>query len=188
MTDMGPCSYYLGMSITRDRGNRTIRLGQQAYFEKILEDLGFADCNGTKIPMEPRPAPAIPDKYRAPKEARSWYSKAVGCLMYAMLGTRPDIAFAVSTASRLMANPTEEHAQMVKKILKYLKETKHLKLVFKGPLKPLTGLTDADWAGATATQRSTSGYIFNLGSGCISWSSERQPTMALSTCEAELDG
>jgi hypothetical protein len=58
----------------------------------------------------------------------------------------------------------------------------------RGSLKNLTGYTDSDWAGDTDTRRSTAGYIFNLGSGAISWSSKLQPTVALSSTEAEYMG
>ena len=64
----------------------------------------------------------------------------------------------------------------------------NLCLTFRGDLKPLMGYTDADWAGDQDTRRSTSGYVFGIGSGAISWQSKRQPTVALSTCEAEYIG
>jgi hypothetical protein len=69
-----------------------------------------------------------------------------------------------------------------------LRRTIKARLVFRGELRQLVGYTDADWAGDPETRRSTSGYIFNIGSGAISWSSKRQPTVATSTCEAEYRG
>lgn len=106
--------------------------------------------------------------------------------MYAMLGTRPDIAFAVSYLSRHMANPTEQHIRAARRVFRYLKGTMDLELVYHGDLKPLVGFTDADYAAGPNTRRSTSGYVFNVGSAPISWSSKRQTVVALSTCEAEL--
>lgn len=126
--------------------------------------------------------------YEATPEFRTKYQSIVGSLMYAMLGTRPDIAFAVSVVSRYGSNPTPEHYGAVKRILRYLRGTSHLKLVYRGDLQPLKGYTDSDWAGDQDTRRSTSGYVFNVGSGAVSWSSKRQPTVALSTCEAEYGG
>ena len=108
--------------------------------------------------------------------------------MYAMLGTRPDIAYAVSVVSRYGSNPNEAHWKAVKRIFRYLRHTVNHQLVFRGDLKPLSGYTDADWAGDQDTRRSTSGYVFDVGSAAISWSSKRQPTVALSTCEAEYIG
>lgn len=104
-----------------------------------------------------------------------------------MLGTRPDIAYAVSLVSRYSANPTPAHWNAVVRIFRYLRGTVHYELVYKGSLEDLTGYTDSDWAG-DSTRRSTSGYLFNMGSGAISWSSKRQATVALSTCEAEYIG
>jgi hypothetical protein len=124
-------------------------------------------------------------QYHAVIDDILWYQSAVGSLMYAMLGTRPDIAFAVSVVSRYASNPSERHKTAVKRIFRYLRGTTNLRLTFKGDLVYLTGYTDADWAGDPDTRRSTSGYVFNIGSGAISWSSKRQPTVALSTCEAE---
>lgn len=135
------------------------------------------------------------DKFHAAQEdhvateaSRLAYQSAVGSLMYAMLGTRPDIAFAVSVVSRYASNPDESHWKAVKRIFRYLNGTRDWHLVFRGDLKPLTGYTDADWAGDQDTRRSTSGYVFDVGSAAISWSSKRQPTVALSSCEAEYMG
>ena len=69
--------------------------------------------------------------------------------------------------------------------MRYLRGTTKLELTFRGDLKPLVGYTDSDWAGDLKTRRPTSGYLFNIGSGAISWSSKRQPTVSLSSCEAE---
>lgn len=121
-------------------------------------------------------------------EFRLCYQSAVGALMYAMLTTRPDLAFAVSVVSRFSSNPVPAHWSAVKGILRYLQGTLDQQLTFRGDLTPLTGYTDADYAGDVATRRSTSGYVFNLGSGAISWQSKRQNTVAMSTCEAEYIG
>jgi hypothetical protein len=112
----------------------------------------------------------------------------VGSLIYAMLGTRPDLAFAVSVVSRFSSNPDKTHMRAVERILRYLHDTADMGLVFRGTLQPLTGYTDSDWAGDPDTRRLTSGYVFSLGSAAISWSSKRQPTVSLSTCEAEYIG
>jgi len=126
--------------------------------------------------------------YKATKEDVKWYQRAVGSLMYAMLGTRPDIAYAVSVVSRFAANPDQSHKAAVTRILRYLRKTVNYVLVFKGTLSDLAGYTDADWAGDLSTRRSTSGFIFSVGSAVISWSLKLQPSVALSTCEAEYIG
>jgi len=125
------------------------------------------------------------EDYCAEPEFKTQYQSAVGTLMYAMLGTRPDIAYAISSVSRYAANPTPAHIAAVKRILSYLKGTIDLQLTFRGELTDLIGYLDSDWGGDPITHRSTAGFVFNIGSGAISWSSKRQPTVALSTCEAE---
>jgi hypothetical protein len=96
------------------------------------------------------------------------YQSAVGTLMYAMLGTRPDIAYAVSSVSRYAANPTKAHMAAVKRIFSYLRGTIDLQLTFRGELTDLVGYSDSDWGGDPATYRSTAGFVFNIGSGAIS--------------------
>jgi transposase InsO family protein len=187
MTDLGPCSHYLGMAVTRDRKNRTIRFSQKAYIEKILKEFGMTEAKPQYTPIKTDQIRTVED-YEPTEEIKTWYAKAIGSLMYAMLGTRPDIAFAVSYCSRFLAKPTEAHRGAVKRIMRYLKATIDLCLVYEGEIEPLTGFTDSDWAGDRETRRSTSGYVFNLGSGAISWSSKRQSSTALSSCEAEYIG
>jgi hypothetical protein len=154
----------------------------------MLDDFGLGEIRPLATPMDTsRIEPAAKD-YLAAEKDRTWYARAVGSLMYLMMGTRPDIAFAVSSLSRHMANPTSQHLNAAMRVFRYLQGTKDMVLVYRGDLMPLVGYTDADWAGDVATRRSTSGYIFNIGSGAISWSSKRQPTVALSSCEAEYVG
>jgi hypothetical protein len=92
----------------------------------------------------------------------------VGSLIYAMLGTRPDLAFTVSVVSRFSSNPDKSHMRAVERILQYLHDIADMGLVFRGTLQPLSGYTDSDWAGDPDTHRSTSGYVFTLGSAAIS--------------------
>ena len=189
MTDLGPCSYYLGMSVRRDLVNWALFLGQRAYLDKVIRDFGMAECKPVSLPMDPNiKLQAMPADYEPPPADLHWYASCIGSLMYAMLGTRPDIAFAVSTLSRYMAKPGPEHITAAKQVLRYLKGSINLELTFRGDLRSLIGYTDADWAGDIDTRRSTSGYLFNIGSGSISWSSKRQPTVSLSSCEAEYQG
>ena len=188
MTDLGPCAFYLGMTITRDRPNRILRLGQAGYVEKMLRTASMWECKPVATPMETtsHPQPAE-EGYTASHELLKAYQSAVGSLMYAMLGTRPDLAYSVSVLSRYASNPAVAHWAAVKRVFRYLRATVNLQLTFQGRIEPLNGFTDSDWAG-DSTRRSTSGYVFSIGSGIISWSSKRQATVALSTCEAEYIG
>jgi hypothetical protein len=188
MTDLGECSFYLGMEIKRDRRNKTIWLSQKGYLSKVLADFKMKDSKPAATPMDVSKLPAATEQDHSSEGDKHWYSSAIGSLMYLMLSTRPDIAFAVSCLSRFMAKPTSAHMTAVKRVFQYLNGTQDLELVYCGDMQPLMGYTDADWAGDLTTQHSTSGYIFNLGSGAISWSSKQQPTVALSSCEAEYMG
>jgi reverse transcriptase-like protein len=189
MVDIGPCKYYLGMEIHRDRPNRTLRLSQKGYIDRVLFEFGMQDCKPLGIPMDPKVRlESAPEDYIPAQEDKEWYARLVGSLMYIMLGTRADIAFTVSALSRYLAKPTDQHLLAAKRVLRYLRGSSDLVLVYRGDLRPLIGYTDADWGGDMDTRRSTSGYLFNIGSGAISWSSKRQPTVALSSCEAEYMG
>ncbi|EKG09467.1 Integrase catalytic core [Macrophomina phaseolina MS6] len=188
MTDLGPCSYYLGMSIQRDQQNRILHLSQEAYIDKIIHQFGMDDCKPVNTPIETSPLPENVPEYTCTTEQRIEYQRIVGSLMYIMLGTRGDIAYAVSVASRYLVNPGPQHMKLARRVLRYLKGTKTLRLTYKGSLHMLRGFTDADWAGCRDTRRSTAGYLFNIGSGAISWQSKRQSIVALSTCEAEFIG
>ena len=105
--------------------------------------------------------------------------------MYAMLCTRPDVAFALSVTSRFQANPGESHWEAVKCILKYLRRTKDLFLVYEGEELKLQGYTDSSFQSDPDDSRSTSGFLFTLNGGAVSWKSSKQPTTADLTTEAE---
>ncbi|KAL3246854.1 hypothetical protein ABHI18_010803 [Aspergillus niger] len=188
MTDLGPCSYYLGMSVQRDRQNRMLYLSQEAYIDKVAHQFGISSGAPVSTPIETSPLPENSPGYSCSPDRRVTYQRIVGSLMYIMLGTRGDVAYAVSMASRYLANPGPQHMNLARRILRYLNGTKGLRLTYKGQPQMLKGFTDADWGGCRNTRRSTAGYLFNIGSGAISWQSKRQSVVALSTCEAEFLG
>jgi hypothetical protein len=118
------------------------------------------------------------------------YSSVVGSLMYVMVCTRPDIAHAVGVLSRYMSKPEKEHWTTVKRVFRYLHGTTSYGLCYQGRLRldrvvDIHGFVDADWAGDLDRRRSTSGYVFNLFGGSISWMSKRQDVVVLSTIEVE---
>ena len=113
------------------------------------------------------------------------YKARVGSLMYAMMAKRADIAFAVSTVSQFMSKVDPQHWMVVKRIMRYLKSTLDFKLCLKGKDIVLRGFCDVDWAGDANDRWSTTGYIFFVDIGVISWKCKKQPTLALSMTEAE---
>jgi hypothetical protein len=167
MTDLGPCSYYLGVAIQRDRQNRRLLLSQEAYIDNIAHQFGIDNCAPVSTPIETSPLPENSPDYTCSPDQRTSYQRIVGSLMYIMLGTRGDIAYAVSVTSRSLSNPGPQHMKLARRILRYLKGTKNLRLTYEGQLQTLRGFTDADWGGCRATRRSTAGYLFNIGSGAV---------------------
>ncbi|KAI3821705.1 hypothetical protein L1987_09277 [Smallanthus sonchifolius] len=114
----------------------------------------------------------------------SLYRSLVGSLMY-LTNTRPDIMFTVSKISRFMEEPTKTHWEAGKRILRYIKGTLDYGIVYTEGNRKLVGFSDSDYAGNLDESKSTSGYVFHLGSGVISWQSKKQKAIALSSTEAE---
>ena len=113
------------------------------------------------------------------------YASAIGSIMYAMLCTRPDIAHALSVTSRYQADPGLEHWKAVKCILKYLRRTKDLLLVYGGNSLKVEGFTDSSFQSDVDDSKSNSGYVYTLNGGAVCWKSSKQDTTADSTTEAE---
>ena len=126
----------------------------------------------------------LPNDAMADKVDPKIYQSAVGALMYAMVCTRPDLAFAVSTVSRFMKAPQSIHWNAVKKIFRYVKGSLTMGLTFQGE-PVLLGYADASFANDIETRRSTTGYVFKCGKGVISWCSKLQQTVSFSTTESE---
>ena len=114
------------------------------------------------------------------------YASAVGSLMYAQVCTRPDIAFIVGVLGRYLSNLGQAHWVAVKKVMRYLQRTKDYMLVYrKMENLEVLGYTDSDFAGCSDDLKSTSGYIFMMAGGAISWKSVKQTLRASSTMQAE---
>ena len=186
MTDLGEIHYLLGMSINRDRESRTLTVSQPNYLDKVLKKFGMENCKPVSTPLEPGRKFQQLSPSDEPFDVQT-YQQAIGCLTYISTATRPDIAAAVSVLSQYMSKPSKDHWMGVKHVLRYLKGTLKYGLKFTAQEeKPeLFGYSDADWAGDVDTHRSASGYVFQLGSGTVSWSSRKQQTVAKSSTEAE---
>jgi transposase InsO family protein len=177
MTDLGPISWLLGIQVTRNREAHTITLSQRSYIDSILARFNFTDAKPLSIPMDPNisfskdQCPTTPDDIASMR--RVPYREAIGSLMYASVGTRPDISFAVSTLSQFLDNPGNTHWEAVKRVFRYLLGTKDLQLTFGGGKHGLEGYTDADGA-SQEHRRAISGYAFIIDGGAVSWSSRKQ--------------
>lgn len=127
-----------------------------------------------------------PNKEQANKEDIKLFQMLIGSLLYIMLGTRADIAFAVIKLARYASNPSNIHFTAVKRVFKYLKGTKDYGITYyKNASRFISGYCDADYAGDLISAKSTTGYIILLAGGIISWKSKLQSIIAQSTTEAE---
>ncbi|KAJ9531774.1 hypothetical protein QJQ45_021923 [Haematococcus lacustris] len=180
--DMGETRWFLGMQITRNRAEGTIMLDQRQFINELVTTHSMSSSHSKAVPM----APAIKLVREGDPLDTSvhHYSALVGSLLYLTCCTRPDIAFAVGALARHMSSPTKQHWAAACNVLSYLKGTCDHGLLFGG-VTGLHGFSDSDYAGDKDTARSTTGYLFTLNGGAISWSSHLQPTVALSTAEAE---
>jgi transposase InsO family protein len=192
MTDMGDLHFYLGMEVIRDREGGKLLLNQQKYIHNVLERFGMQDSKPVETPMATdtkltRNMAAVTIEEKEEMENIP-YQSAVGSLMYAMVCTRPDLAFSVGATSRYLSAPGKRHWEEVKRTLRYLRGTSSLGLQFGGKgevATTLVGYTDADWAGDLDDRKSTCGYVFILGGAAISWKSKKQASVALSSTQAE---
>ncbi|KAL1201566.1 Retrovirus-related Pol polyprotein from transposon TNT 1-94 [Cardamine amara subsp. amara] len=181
MSDLGKLNYYLGIEV--HQGDDGIEIKQESYARRILKEAGLDTCNPTKIPMEfgLKVSKAEEEEEINPRS----YRKNVGCLRY-LLHTRPDLAFAVGVASRYMVSPRKSHGEIMKQILRYLKGSVSFGLKFKrGGSKKIEGFSDSSHNIDPDDGRSTTGHIFYFGESPITWCSQKQNTVALSSCEAE---
>ena len=121
---------------------------------------------------------------RAPENTP--YRQAIGSLIYLVSGTRPDLAFCVRKLSQHLDSPQKNHWTAAKRVLRYLKGTKAHGILYNGSRgTTLSGYSDSDYAGCTKSRKSTSGYVFMIAGGAISWKSKKQSVVATSSCEAE---
>ncbi|CAI5530375.1 unnamed protein product, partial [Closterium sp. Naga37s-1] len=187
-TDLGELRSYLGLQITRDRAQRTITLTQSHMVQQVLQRFGFTYSSPQATPLSTRHSlSALPSDESV--ESSGPYPELVGCLMYLMTCTRPDLAYPLSILARYVApgRHRPEHMAAAKRVLRFLCSTSGMGLVLGGrsPVV-LTGHADASWADDQATQRSSQGYTFSLGSGSVSWRSTRSSSVLGSSCEAEI--
>ncbi|CAI7896620.1 unnamed protein product [Closterium sp. NIES-54] len=179
---------YLGLQITRDRAHRTITLTQSHMVQQVLQRFGFTYSSPQATPLPTRHSlSALPSDESV--ESSGPHPELVGCLMYLMTCTRPDLAYPLSILARYVAprRHRPEHMAAAKRVLRYLCSTSGMGLVLGGrsPVV-LTGHADASWADDQATQWSSQGYTFSLGSGFVSWRATRSSFVLGSSCEAEI--
>ncbi|CAI7756730.1 unnamed protein product [Closterium sp. NIES-53] len=187
-TDLGELTSYLGLRITRDRAQHTITLTQSHMVQQVLQRFGFTYSSPQSTPLPTGhllSAPPLDESV----ELSGPYPELVGCLMYLMTCTRPDLAYPLSLLARYVApgRHRKVHWDAAKRVLRYLSSTSGMGLMLGGRARVvLIGHADASWVDNLATQLSSQGYTFSLGSGSISWRSTRSSSVLSSSCEAEI--
>jgi hypothetical protein len=192
VTDVPRTATSLGMTIEYDEAAGTISISSRPYLERVLERYGMTGCNpkytplpvGLELTTAQCPATASDHDFMADKP----YREAVGSTQHAANTTRPDIAYSVNRLAAFLQNPGPAHWKAVQHLLAYLSATLDYKITYRRGvqtgIRPL-GWFDADFAADLDTRRSTSGEVFMMSGGPVSWSSKKQATVALSTVEAE---
>jgi hypothetical protein len=181
MTDLGKMKYFLGIEVAQTATEFFIR--QKKYAQEVLERFHMENCNPVGTPTEP--GLKLSRDLDGKRVDSTYFKQIVGSLMY-LTATRPDIMYAVCLISRYMEKPTELHLKAAKRVFRYLKGTADFGIFYKkneGSI--LSGFTDNDYAGDLDDRQSTSGHVFMMGSGAISWASKKQQVVTLSTTEAE---
>ena len=183
---VGDASYFIGLEINRDRSKRTMLINQCKYIRKILDKYGMNDVKPKCVPADPH-VTLLPADEGDTKECNVPYRESVGSLTFLAMVSRPDIAFAVNALSRFLANHDLNHWRAVKRVFAYLSKTTQLGLMYRRSENEcdLVGFCDADFASVIETRRSTSGYVFCMAGGPVTWSSQRQRLVTLSTTESE---
>jgi len=183
---IGDTSLFVGMQIERDRKEKSLFIHQSAYTKRVIERFGMGCAKPMSVPSNPSVIlhPIVEGEERAENVP---YREAVGSLMFLAIISRPDIAYAVNSVSRFLNNHNNDHWRSVKQIFAYLSGTIEYGIKFRGggSVPKLVGYSDADYASDLETRRSTTGYVFQLAGGPVTWSSQRQKLVTLSTTESE---
>lgn len=161
MTDVGPVNSFLGMHIEQDMPNGTITMNQSQYLENVLDKFDMKNCKARSTPMEKNLHIEKGDNKNCSNHP---YRELIGCLTYATVTTRPDLCAATGYFSWFQSGFDERHFNHAKHILRYIRGTVDLKMVYKKQedAAVLVGYSDSDWGGDKNDSKSTSGYVFKI--------------------------
>lgn len=180
MKDMGKADVILGIKIVKTPEG--IILTQSHYVEKVLRKFNAYDVTPLRSPVD---LSLHLTKNRGEPVSQQQYARIIGSLMYITNCTRPDIAYSINKLSRFTSNPSEDHWKALERVFKYLKYSMDYGLHYTKYPSVLEGYCDANWISDTKDSKSTSGYVFTIGGGAVSWKSSKQTCIARSTMESE---
>jgi hypothetical protein len=190
---LGEPKKLISIEIYRDRAKKTIQISQEHYIEGILKRFGYEQMSTVKTPMDPN---VVLEKNQSEgqttdENGRS-FAEHMGSLIWPSTISHPDIAYAVARIGSYTSNPSATHWTAMKRIFRYRKGTQNQWITFGGPDLSSESLfnhygaySDTDFASNPDDSKSVSGYVYLLAGGPIAWQSKKQPTVALSTAEAE---
>jgi hypothetical protein len=185
MKEMGELKWFLGMHIIRDRQKRSLWVSQKSYVEKIANRFikDFSRCPDTPITTEE----LLPLRDDEAIICPILYQEKIGCILFAAISTRPDIAFAAAKLSQFNHQPGKKHHDAADRVLKYLYKTKELCLVFGVRIDTtfFVCASDASFADNRIDRKSSQGYIMKLFGGPVAWRANKQDTVTTSSTEAE---
>ncbi|GJT39969.1 zinc finger, CCHC-type containing protein [Tanacetum coccineum] len=165
----GEADVIIGIRIKHESNRITI--SQSHYIEKVLKEFNYFECSLVSTPMDTSEK-LMPNNGQVVSQLE--YSRVIGCLMYAMTYIMPDIAFVVGKLSTYTSNPGTQHWQAIQRVLKYLKKIIDYSLTYTGYPSVLEGYIDASWISNAEDELSTSGWVFLLDGGTISWAFKKQ--------------
>lgn len=184
MKDLGPVKKFLNIDVMYKKKLGVMALSQKGAIARLLEKFQMQNCSSVATPIT-----NVKDLYYhndAKLESNFRYRQLIGSLMFVMLGSRPDLAFTVTVLSRFLENPHQNHWKAAKRVLRYLKGTKDLALVYRSAqLNSLSVYSDADWANSN-DRKSVSGIAIFYSNNLIHWTSRKQNCITLSSTESEL--
>ena len=180
MKDMGEASVILGVKVIRKCDS--IILSQEHYVEKMLKKFGHFDVKPVSTPYD---ANTQLKKNKGDPVAQSEYAQIIGSLLHLMNFTRPDIAYVVCRLSRYTHSPNNDHWAALARLMKYLRGTMNYGIWYSGLPAVFEGYSDANWISDSYEIKSTSGYVFTIGGGAVTWKSSKQTIIAKSTMESE---
>lgn len=177
----GLVHYFLGIEVSH--GFNSYSLSQSQYINDLLKRHNMFDCNPCSTPMST--SLKLSKDQGVELDNPTIYRSAVGSLQYLTL-TRPDIAYTVNKLSQFLQKPTEIHWGACKHLMRYLKGTTNLSLVFSSSTSSsFSGYSDADWASSIDDRRSTGGHCIFFGQNLVTWSSRKQHVVSRSSTESE---
>ncbi|MBW0582849.1 hypothetical protein O181_122564 [Austropuccinia psidii MF-1] len=183
---LGQANLLLGIKIHQD--TNSISLSQEHHVEALLDLHSMSDCRPVATPLVPNehldsPTQSEVDEFN---ELKVNYRSSIGSLSYLSTATRPDISYSVSALSQFLERPGIKQWKAFLHVLRYLRGTTNVCIIYqKNKEEDAIAYSDADWGNCKVTRRSVSGHLILLNQGLVIWKTKKQPTVSLSSAEAE---